>query len=146
MQIHELKSKTERIKPQKIGRGGKRGKTSGRGTKGQKARSGHRMYPEIRDMIKKIPKLRGRGKNINKAFALTNASVTLFAIENNFNTGERVTPQSLFDKGLIKKNSGKFPPVKILAKGEITKKIIVKSCLVSATVKSLIEKAGGTIM
>ncbi len=146
MQIHELKSKTERIKPQKIGRGGKRGKTSGRGTKGQKARSGHRMYPEIRDMIKKIPKLRGRGKNINKAFALTNASVTLLALENNFKAGERVTPQSLFDKGLIKKISGKFPPVKILAKGEITKKITVKSCLVSATVKSAIEKAGGTIM
>jgi len=146
MQIHELKSKTERIKPQKIGRGGKRGKTSGRGTKGQKARSGHRMYPEIRDMIKKIPKLRGRGKNINKAFALTNASVTLLALENNFNVGERVTPQSLFDKGLIKKVSGKFPPVKILAKGEITKKITVKSCLVSKVVKVAIEKAGGTIM
>jgi large subunit ribosomal protein L15 len=146
MQIHELKSKTERIKPQKVGRGGKRGKTSGRGTKGQKARSGHRMYPEIRDMIKKIPKLRGRGKNINKAFALANASVTLLALENNFKAGERVTPQSLFDKGLIKKINGKFPPVKILAKGEITKKITIKSCLVSATVKSAIEKAGGTIM
>jgi len=146
MQIHELKSKTERIKPQKIGRGGKRGKTSGRGTKGQKARSGHRMYPEIRDMIKKIPKLRGRGKNINKAFALTNASVTLLALENNFNAGERVTPQSLFDKGLIKKISGKFPPVKILAKGEITKKLTIKSCLVSKVVKVAIEKAGGTIM
>ena len=146
MQIHELKSKTERIKPQKIGRGGKRGKTSGRGTKGQKARSGHRMYPEIRDMIKKIPKLRGRGKNINKAFALTNASVTLLALENNFKAGERVTPQSLFDKGLIKKISGKFPPVKILAKGEITKKITIKSCLVSKVAKVAIEKAGGTIM
>jgi large subunit ribosomal protein L15 len=146
MQIHELKSKTERIKPQKIGRGGKRGKTSGRGTKGQKARSGHRMYPEIRDMIKKIPKLRGRGKNINKAFALTNASVTLLALENNFKAGERVTPQSLFDKGLIKKTNGKFPPVKILAKGEITKKITIKNCLVSETVKGAIEKAGGTIM
>lgn len=146
MQIHELKSKTERIKPQKIGRGGKRGKTSGRGTKGQKARSGHRMYPEIRDMIKKIPKLRGRGKNINKAFVLTNASVTLLELENNFKAGERVTPQSLFDKGLIKKISGKFPPVKILAKGEITKKITIKSCLVSKTAKDVIEKAGGTIM
>ena len=146
MQIHELKSKTERIKPQKVGRGGKRGKTSGRGTKGQKARSGHRMYPEIRDMIKKIPKLRGRGKNINKAFALNNASITLLSIENNFNAGERVTPQSLFDKGLIKKISGKFPPVKILAKGEITKKITVKNCLVSETVKNAIVKAGGKIM
>jgi large subunit ribosomal protein L15 len=146
MQIHELKSNTPRIKPQKVGRGGKRGKTSGRGTKGQKARSGHRMYPEIRDMIKKIPKLRGRGKNINKAFALSNATVSLLVVENNYTAGERVTPQSLFDKGLIKKISGKFPPVKILAKGEITKKITVKNCLVSATVKDAIEKAGGTIM
>lgn len=146
MQIHELKSKTERIKPVKVGRGGKRGKTSGRGTKGQKARSGHRMYPEIRDMIKKIPKLRGRGKNLNKAFALENASVTLVSIQNNFETGERVTPQSLFDKGLIKKVSGKFPPVKILAKGEISKKVTVKNCLVSVSVKNAIEKAGGEII
>lgn len=146
MQIHELKSKTERIKPQKVGRGGKRGKTSGRGTKGQKARSGHRMYPEIRDMIKKIPKLRGRGKNINKAFALNNASVTLLILENNFNAGERVTPQSLFDKGLIKKVSGKFPPVKILAKGELTKKLVIKNCLVSVAVKTAVEKAGGKLI
>ena len=67
-------------------------------------------------------------------------------LENNFNAGERVTPQSLFDKGLIKKISGKFPPVKILSKGEITKKITIKSCLVSKVAKLAIEKAGGTIM
>jgi len=56
MQIHNLK----RIHPNKrsvsIGRGGRRGKTSGRGGKGQTARAGHKVRPEIRDMIKKLPK------------------------------------------------------------------------------------------
>jgi large subunit ribosomal protein L15 len=48
-----------------VARGGKRGKTAGRGTKGQKARAGHKIRPEIRDVIKRIPKMRGRGKNSN---------------------------------------------------------------------------------
>jgi len=146
MQIHQVKSKTKRIKHVQVGRGGKRGKTSGRGTKGQKARSGHRMRPEIRDTIKKIPKLRGRGKNINKAFILVNAAVTLAQIEKNFDATVRVTPQSLFAKGLIKKTSGKFPPVKILSTGALTKKITVKNCLVSKEAKVAIEKAGGKII
>ena len=146
MQIHNLTRKTPLMKMPRVGRGGKRGKTSGRGTKGQKARSGHRMRPEIRDTIKKIPKLRGRGKNLNKSFILVNASVTLEQIEKNFDAAVRVTPQSLFAAGLIKKISGKFPPVKILSKGALTKKITVKSCLVSKEAKVAIEKAGGKII
>ena len=61
MQLHTLKSKTKRKRSAQVGRGGTRGKTSGRGTKGQNARSGHKKRPEIRDTIKRIPKLRGRG-------------------------------------------------------------------------------------
>jgi large subunit ribosomal protein L15 len=146
MQIHELKRNTKRIKAKTIGRGGKRGKTSGRGNKGQKARAGHRIRPEIRDMIKKLPKLRGRGKNLNKAFAVKNAVVSLEQIEKNFDNGQRVTPQSLFDKNIIKKIDGKFPPVKILLKGEISKKIIIKSCLISEKAKEKIVEAGGQII
>ena len=51
-----------------VGRGGKRGKTSGRGTKGQNARAGRKKRPEMRDFIKRIPKLRGRGKSPFKSF------------------------------------------------------------------------------
>lgn len=67
MQFHSLKRKTPNKKSAAVGRGGKRGKTSGRGTKGQNARAGRKKRPELRDFIKRIPKLRGRGKNSNKS-------------------------------------------------------------------------------
>lgn len=67
MQWNNLKPKTERKRSQSVGRGGKRGKTSGRGTKGQNARAGRKKRPEIRDFIKRFPKLRGRGKNSLKS-------------------------------------------------------------------------------
>lgn len=67
MQLHELKSKTPRKKSRQVGRGGKRGKTAGRGTKGQNARAGRKKRPELRDFIKRFPKLRGRGINSLKS-------------------------------------------------------------------------------
>jgi large subunit ribosomal protein L15 len=68
MQLHTLKPRTARQKSRQVGRGGKRGKTAGRGTKGQNARAGRKKRPEIRDFIKRFPKLRGRGKNSLKSF------------------------------------------------------------------------------
>ena len=61
MQFHTLKRKTKNKKSRQVGRGGTRGKTSGRGTKGQNARAGRKKRPELRDIIKRVPKLRGRG-------------------------------------------------------------------------------------
>lgn len=68
MQFHNLQAKTKRKHARQVGRGGTRGKTSGRGTKGQNARAGHKKRPELRDIIKRIPKLRGRGKSSLKSF------------------------------------------------------------------------------
>ncbi|KKW15207.1 MAG: hypothetical protein UY54_C0009G0005 [Parcubacteria group bacterium GW2011_GWA2_50_10b] len=68
MQFHTLKRKTARKYPKQVGRGGTRGKTSGRGTKGQNARAGRKKRPELRDFIKRVPKLRGRGKSSLKSF------------------------------------------------------------------------------
>lgn len=68
MQFHNLQAKTKRKYARQVGRGGTRGKTSGRGTKGQNARAGHKKRPELRDIIKRIPKLRGRGKSSLKSF------------------------------------------------------------------------------
>ena len=68
MQFHNLQAKTKRKYPRQVGRGGTRGKTSGRGTKGQNARAGRKKRPELRDIIKRIPKLRGRGKSSLKSF------------------------------------------------------------------------------
>lgn len=67
MQFHTLKRKTANKKSKTVGRGGKRGKTSGRGTKGQNARAGRKKRPELRDFIKRVPKLRGRGVNSLKS-------------------------------------------------------------------------------
>ncbi len=70
MQFHNLKRKIANKKSRQVGRGGKRGKTAGRGTKGQNARAGHKNRPELRDFIKRVPKLRGRGKSSLKSRAV----------------------------------------------------------------------------
>ncbi len=59
MQIHELKRTHKNKKDRLVGRGGKHAKTSGRGGKGQTARAGNKRRPELRDIIKKLPKNRG---------------------------------------------------------------------------------------
>lgn len=56
MQIHQIKPKIRKEPKKRVGRGGKRGTYSGRGSKGQKARAGHRIRPYLRDVIKKLPK------------------------------------------------------------------------------------------
>lgn len=143
--LNSLKRKTENKKPKLVGRGGTRGKTSGRGTKGQKARAGHKIRPHIRDIIKKYPKLRGRGKNINKAFVVKPAVVNLDLLQKRFEVGEMVTPSTLFAKGLITRNKGVLPAVKILSSGELSKKLEVFDCQASASAIAKIEKAGGKV-
>ncbi len=72
MQIHNLKRIHKNKKDRIVGRGGKHAKTSGRGGKGQTARAGNKRRPELRDIIKKLPKNRGyQFKSINKMLILT---------------------------------------------------------------------------
>lgn len=59
MELHDLRPLHANETKKRIGRGGKRGTTAGRGTKGQKARSGHVIRPAERDLIQRLPKLRG---------------------------------------------------------------------------------------
>lgn len=71
MQIHNLKRIHKNKKDRIVGRGGKHAKTSGRGGKGQTARSGNKRRPELRDIIKRLPKNRGyQFKSIQKAFVV----------------------------------------------------------------------------
>jgi len=142
MQRHEVKTKTKRQKKQLVGRGDK---TAGRGTKGQNARAGARVRPEIRDFIKTLPKLRGRGVNINKSIQNTPSPVSLISISKYFVDSDIVSPGTLFKKGIISKISGKLPVVKILSTGELDKKVVIINCLISQTAKEKIEKAGGKI-
>lgn len=144
MQLNELKRKTPNKKSKRVGRGGKRGKTSGRGTKGQLARAGHRVRPAIREILKKLPKQRGY------AFASIQAAahvVNLKDLETTFKAGEVVNAKTLIERGLIRvrKNASVVPTVKILGTGELTKKLTFAGCKVSESARAAIEKVGGSI-
>ncbi|MDD5318202.1 MAG: uL15 family ribosomal protein [Candidatus Pacebacteria bacterium] len=146
MQTHNLKRRFKNKKSTQVGRGGTRGKTSGRGTKGQNARAGRKKRPELRDIIKKIPKLRGRGRNSNLSIQNKPVVVNLDAIERHLKAGVvEVNPTTLVASGLVTFYKGKKPVVKILGTGELTRKIVVTSCAVSASAKAKIEKAGGGV-
>jgi large subunit ribosomal protein L15 len=142
MQLHEVKSKTKRQRSRQVGRGGKRGTTAGRGTKGQKARAGHKIRPEIRDMIKKLPKQRGRGKNSNKIIGARMKTVALPALERAFKAGELVSLASLKDKKVI---MGSEREVKIIGSEGLTKALNFKGLKFSAGAKKAIEAAGGKL-
>lgn len=144
MQTHNLKRQHPNKKGKTVGRGGTRGKTAGRGTKGQNARAGHKKRPEIRDFIKRVPKLRGRGKNINTSIELKPTIINLKNLSV-FKDGDVVSPQSLVKKGIIKTLSGVSPRVKILGVGEIKKSIKVQGCDVSVGAKTAILKVGGEV-
>lgn len=141
MQINEVKRENPNKKSQLVGRGGKRGKTSGRGGKGQTARAGNKRRPQIRDIIKKLPKLRGY------RFSPVSEKLTEVNLEklNIFASGDLVNPKILVDKKIIEKRNGKIPNVKILGNGDIKIKLIIENCKVSNGVKQKIEKAGGII-
>lgn len=139
MQLHNLKRNTTRKKT-RVGRGGKRGKTSGKGHKGQNARGTPR--PAIRDVIKKIPKKRGYNfKGIKEKPIVINLSL----IDEKFSDGETVSFKTLSDKKIIKIRNSKISNVKILSDGDITKKIIVDGCLISEKALEKIKKAGGEV-
>ena len=141
MQLNTLKRENPNKKARQVGRGGTRGKTSGRGGKGQTARAGNKRRPQMRDIIKKIPKLRGYRFNSAK----TKYSPINIGALNIFEKGAIVNPESLFKMKLVRKVAGVFPKVKILGSGEITTSISVSDCVVSASARTKIEKAGGTI-
>ncbi|GEN88596.1 50S ribosomal protein L15 [Oceanobacillus sp. FSL W8-0428] len=141
MKLHELKAaEGSRKERNRVGRGTSsgNGKTSGRGHKGQKARSGGgvRLGFEGGQMplFQRLPK---RGfTNINrKEYAIVNLDTL-----NRFEEGTEVTPELLLETGVVSKlNAG----VKILGKGQLEKKLTVKAHKFSASAKEAIEAAGG---
>jgi len=145
MQKNNLIPKTKSKKTMIVGRGGSRGKTSGRGGKGQTARAGNKRRPELRDFIKRIPKLRGRGKNQHKSIETKPVIVNLSAIDAIAKAGAIISPKTLIEMKVISTYEGNVPQVKILGNGEITKKINVENCKISKEAKVKIEKIGGTI-
>ena len=142
MQLHQIRSKTKHKDKKRIGRGGKRGTYSGRGIKGQKARAGRKIRPQMRDVIKKLPKRRGYRF---ASFGQKPAVLNLFLLDRHFSDNDKITPKLLFEKGLIKKIKGKMPVIKLLGAGEISKKLTIVGCQVSRAVKEKIEKLGGNV-
>jgi large subunit ribosomal protein L15 len=143
MRLHELKTRPgskHRVKRLGCGESSGHGKTSGKGHKGQKARSGGSIRLGFEGgqmpLIRRLPK---RGFN-NAAFKTSYALVNLGDLEQ-FDEGVQVTEQLLRDKGLV---NGKFDGLKILGRGELTKKLTVEADKFSETARRGIEKAGGT--
>lgn len=149
MQSNTLAPKTARIDTPRVGRGGKRGKTSGRGTKGQNARAGHKKRPEMRDILKKLPKLRGHGKNRARTVRAKRHEyepINLATLEAAFSAGDTVNPETLYKKGLVSARGGKLAYVKILGTGSLSKNLAISDCSVSAAAKASVEAAGGSII
>ncbi len=148
MQLHSFSPRTKNKKNPPIGRGGKRGKTSGRGGKGQTARAGHKIRPEVRDLIKKLPKRRGHGKNRARTVRTNRISVSVVniaALEAAYKAGETVSPASLLARGLVRRAKGRAPTVKILGTGSLTKALVIDGCTLSATARTALLAAAGTI-
>jgi len=116
------------------------GKTSGKGAKGQKARSGGGVRPGFEGgqmpIHRRLPK-RGFTNIFKKIFAIVN--LRELAV---FETGAVVDEASLIQRGIVK---GKYDAVKVLANGEITTSITLKIGHISTGAKAKIEAAGGTV-
>ncbi|WP_203364239.1 50S ribosomal protein L15 [Bacillus sp. REN10] len=142
MKLHELKPATgARKERNRVGRGpgSGNGKTAGKGHKGQNARSGGGVRLGFEGgqtpLFRRLPK---RGfTNINrKEFAIVNLDAL-----NRFEEGTEVTPELLIETGVV---SNEKAGIKILAKGNVEKKLTVKAHKFSAAAKEAIEAAGGT--
>lgn len=126
------------------GQGSKRGKQSGRGGKGQTARAGHKIRPAMRDIIKKLPKRRGYGKNRARTVdssRLRPLVLSLTRLDAAFASGAEISRETLRAEGILGRRN---VPVKIVG-GETAKKFTVKGVGVSAGARASIEKAGGSI-
>lgn len=143
LSIHTLQPKKgSRRNKKRVGRGlGSTGSYSGRGVKGQRARSGGRGGLKLfglRALMLATPKKRGFVSSKVKSVVLN-----VQDLAKAFTNGAKVNPRVLIEKGLI---SDTAKSVKILGKGEITIKLTVEDCELSSSAKEKIEQAGGVIL
>lgn len=138
MQLHNLQPKHSLTNKQpRVGRGGKRGTSSGRGTKGQGAHGGRRIPSGLKEILGRLPKLRGfKNKPKSDKPQIINVG-DLIKIEDKI-----INKEVLFKNRLIK-NPKK--PVKVLSEGEIKKAVTLEGLTTSKSAKNKIEKANGKI-
>jgi large subunit ribosomal protein L15 len=149
MKLSDLRPAPGSHKPQRrVGRGhgSGRGKTAGRGTKGQKARTGgtiHRAFNGGQTRLsKRLPFMRGLG-NSNIAFRHDYTIVNVTELEL-FEAGTQVTPDALVTMGFMTKAEGNGL-VKILGNGEVNRALTVRAHKFSTSARAKIEAAGGTV-
>src|SRR6185436_17058709 len=123
MQAHQLQPKHVSKDRKIVVRGGKKGSYSGKGGKGQTARSGRKLAPIIRELIKRYPILKGY-----RRFVLEQNTqvINLDILEKTTKDGETINPENLARKGTIALVKGKIPSVKILGNGVLNKKLVIE--------------------
>jgi large subunit ribosomal protein L15 len=128
----------------RIGRGigSGHGKTSGRGHKGEGSRSGSRTRRGFTGGQMPLARLIAKRGFNNNRFAAKVLEVNVSELEENFDKGASVTPESLAEHGLAK---GRFDVIKILGNGELTKKLAVKAHRFSKSAEAKITAAGGSV-
>ncbi len=142
MKLNELQKAPEAKNRKRVGRGpgSNWGKTSGRGQKGQKSRSGVSISAWFQGgqtpLYRRVPK---RGFN-NAQFTTRYSTINLSDLNKFFNNGDEVTPEILKERGIIKKQ---LDGIKVLGNGELEKKLTVKANRFSSTAIAKIESAGG---
>ena len=141
MKLHELSPAEGSVKAnfrKGRGAGSGNGKTAGKGHKGQNARSGGGVKPGFEGgqlpLYRRLPK-RGFTNRFKKNYVIVNVDML-----NRFEDGETVDVETLLQSGVVSKVCD---GIKVLGKGEITKKLTVKANVFSETAKGKIEAAGG---
>ena len=142
MKLHELSpvdGSKKSVKRIGRGHGSGWGKTSGKGHKGQKARSGGSIRPGFEGgqmpLQRRVPK-----RGFNNIFAKNVVAINLSTLNRKFNDGDTVDVQALVNAGVVKNG---FDAVKVLGNGKIEKKLTVKLSAFSESAKAAIEAAGG---
>ena len=142
MKLHELAPAAGSTKDawrKGRGAGSGNGKTAGKGHKGQNARSGGGVRPGFEGgqipLSRRLPK-----RGFNNVFAKNYVIVNVETINNAFEDGAVVNAETLIAAGVVKKL---LDGVKVLGRGEITKKVTVQATIFSASAKEKIEAAGG---
>ncbi len=145
MKLHELRpAKGSKKRRKRVGRGDSSGygKTAGRGTKGQKSRSGGNIPPYFEGgqlpLVRRLPRVRGFTNIFKTRFAVVN----LDRLNERFDEGDEVTPATLTAVGLIKSSD---ELVKVLGRGDLEKPLTVKAHGFSASARAKIEAAGGSV-
>lgn len=145
MNLNDVHRKIHKHKSRKrLGRGpgSGLGKTSGRGSKGQRSRAGWSVHPTFEGgqmpLVRRIPK-----RGFNNRWALSVTVVNVGDLEERFETGDDVNPETLKVKSLAK---GRFDVLKILGDGPLTKRLKVAAHRFSKSAREKIEQAGGEVI